>query len=89
MIWLAWRQIRSQTLVVVGVLAVIGIALAITGPNLVHVYDTVVKPCAAKSNCGNVGSFSNRDRFLQSVSLLLLIAPALVGMFWGTPQGGA
>ena len=31
------------------------------------------------------GSFSNSDRFLQSISLLLLIAPALAGMFWGAP----
>ncbi len=36
MIWLAWRQLRSQTVVVALVLAAIGIALALTGPNLVH-----------------------------------------------------
>jgi hypothetical protein len=84
-IWLAWRQIRSQFLVVLGVLALIGIALAITGPGLVHTYDTVIKPCETKSTCGNVGYFPHDDRFLQGVSLLLLIAPALAGMFWGAP----
>ena len=85
MIWLAWRQIRTQVAVVAGVLVLLGIALVLTGPNLVHLYDTVVKPCEAKSNCGNVGSFQNKDRFLQSISLLLLIAPVLAGMFWGAP----
>jgi ABC-type transport system involved in multi-copper enzyme maturation permease subunit len=84
-IWLAWRQIRSQFLVVLGVLAVLGIALALTGPNLVHIYDTVIKPCESRTNCGNVGNFEHEDRFLQGISLLLLIAPALVGMFWGAP----
>ena len=85
MIWLAWRQIRTQVLMVAGVLAVLGIALAITGPSLVHVYDTVVKPCMAKVNCNGAGGFSQRDHLLQAVSLLLLITPALVGMFWGAP----
>jgi hypothetical protein len=84
-IWLAWRQMRSQVVVVVSVLTLIGVALALTGPNLVHVYDAVVRPCEARSNCGAVASFSNKYRFLQAVSLLLLIAPALVGMFWGAP----
>jgi hypothetical protein len=32
-----------------------------------------------------VENFAHTDRFLQSISLLLLIAPALVGMFWGAP----
>jgi hypothetical protein len=84
-IWLAWRQIRTQVAVVAGVLVLLGLALALTGPHLVHLYDTVIKPCEAKTNCGDVGTFSNNDRFLQSVSLLLLIAPALAGMFWGAP----
>lgn len=85
MIWLSWRQLRTQVVVVGAVLVVIGIALALTGSNLVHIYDTVIKPCEARSSCGGVGSFSNKYRFLQAVSLLLLIAPALVGMFWGAP----
>src|ERR1700677_4999172 len=76
---------RTQVLVVFGVLVALGIALALTGPHLVHEFDTIIKPCEAKPNCGGVANFSNSDRFLQSVSLLLLIAPALAGMFWGAP----
>jgi hypothetical protein len=76
---------RTQVLVVFGVLAVLGVVLAVSGPNLVHVYDTVIKPCEAKANCGSVGNFTTQHHFLQSVSLLVLIAPALVGMFWGAP----
>ena len=55
MIWLAWRQMRTQVLVVLGVLVALGVALALTGPHLVHVFDTVIKPCEAKPNCGDVG----------------------------------
>ena len=52
MIWLAWRQLRSQAVVVALVLGAIAIALALTGPSLVHTYDAVIKPCEARTNCG-------------------------------------
>lgn len=51
MTWLAWRQLRAPAaaaaLVVLGVV----VALAVTGPHLLNVYDTVVAPCAAHGDC--------------------------------------
>jgi hypothetical protein len=47
MTWLAWRQLRTPAAVAaLGVLGVL-VALAVTGPHLLNVYDTVVVPCAA------------------------------------------
>ena len=86
MIWLAWRQIRTQIALIFGLLAVIAIALAVTGPHLVHTYDTIVKPCSSDDDCATVTSqFLKSDRLLQQLGVVLLIAPALIGIFWGAP----
>ena len=39
MIWLTWRQFRTQAWVAAAALAVIAVALALTGLNLAHLYD--------------------------------------------------
>ena len=86
MLWLTWRQFRTQAAVVAGVLAVIAVALAVTGPHLVHLYDTAVKPCASRGDCGVVTtSFTKNDRLLQQLGQVVLAAPALIGIFWGAP----
>src|ERR1039458_5140856 len=51
MIWLAWRQFRLQACVAVGLLVAVAIAFALTGPHIVHVYDTVVRTCASRGDC--------------------------------------
>jgi hypothetical protein len=85
-IWVAFRQVRTQLAVVFGVLVAVAIVLAVTGPHLVHLYDTVVANCAAHGDCAAVDSqFSSRDRLLRDLSQVILLAPALVGMFWGAP----
>jgi hypothetical protein len=85
-IWLAWRQIRTQIVVVSGVLAVIALALAVTGPHLVHAYDTIVKHCSSHDDCATVtDQFLKSDRLLQQLGVVVLILPALVGIFWGAP----
>jgi len=86
MLWLSWRQFRTQAAVVFGVLAVVAIALAVTGPHLVHTYDTIVKPCASHGDCATVTSqFLDSDRLLQQLGVVLLVVPALIGIFWGAP----
>jgi hypothetical protein len=85
-IWLAWRQIRTQVALVSGVLLAIAIALSVTGPHLVHTYDTVVKACSSHGDCATVTSqFLRSDRLLQQLGVVLLILPALIGIFWGAP----
>jgi hypothetical protein len=86
MIWLAWRQFRVQAYVVGALLGALAIALLLTGPHLVHLYDTIVVTCSAHNDCGPVQvSFLHEDRVLKQVSLLLELVPALLGIFWGAP----
>jgi hypothetical protein len=86
MIWLAWRQFRAQTAVALGVLAAIAIVLAVTGPHLVHLYDTTVTPCASHGDCATATDlFMHHDRLLQQLRPAVLVAPALIGIFWGAP----
>jgi hypothetical protein len=85
--WLAWRQLRTQA--AVAALGVVGVvaALALTGPHLLHVYDTVVVPCAAHGDCFSVTAhFQALDSQLRHMcSFLMLLAPVLFGIFLGAP----
>jgi ABC-type transport system involved in multi-copper enzyme maturation permease subunit len=87
MIWLAWRQFRVQAYVAIGLLAAVGAALGVTGPALVHAYDSVVRTCATHADCGPVTqSFEQRDHLLLAgLTVVVIAAPALVGAFWGAP----
>lgn len=86
MIWLAWRQLRSSAYAVFGFLALCAIAFALTGPHLLHVYDTVVKPCAKRSDCNTVTQvFLQSDALLRHFIQLMIVFPALLGAFWGAP----
>lgn len=87
MIQLAWRQFRSQALVAYGLLAVIAVVLAVTGPRLVHYYDTYVAPCHVHDDCTAAqNAFLGQQHVLQAaLGPVLLLLPALIGMFWGAP----
>jgi hypothetical protein len=87
MIQLAWRQFRTQALVTYGLLAVIAVVLAVTGPGLVHYYDTYVVPCHLHNDCYQVTqSLLGQQHAVQSaLGPALLVLPALIGMFWGAP----
>ena len=49
MIRFSWLQFRVQAVVAGGGLAIIAVVLAVTGPNLVHLYDTTVANCSART----------------------------------------
>ncbi len=59
MIWLTWRQFRTQAVVVAAALAAFAILLLVTGPHLVTLYrDSALASC--HSNCGaEAGDFLN------------------------------
>jgi hypothetical protein len=60
--------------------------LAVTGPHLVHLYDTTVKPCASHDDCNAVTTaFTHNDRLLNNSARSCSSHPALIGMFWGAP----
>ena len=62
--------------------------LLVTGPNLVHVYDTAVAQCRASGGSpgGCINPVATDDGKLQVLALgLVLIVPVVIGMFWGAP----
>jgi ABC-type transport system involved in multi-copper enzyme maturation permease subunit len=84
-IWLTWRQFRAQFAVIFGVLVVVAVVLVVTGHNLVEQADAFLKLCKTDSDCGN-NPVANADSPLQvGLSTVLLLAPALIGIFWGAP----
>jgi hypothetical protein len=86
MIWLTWRQFRTQAYVVAGVLALVAVAFVVTGPILVHAYDASVLRCSSHGDCTPVlASFEARYRLLRDLSRAVILLPALLGVFWGAP----
>jgi ABC-2 family transporter protein len=91
MIWLTWRQARTQTLVVTALIAAFGIVLLGTGPHLVSLYRASTF-AACHSGCA-----ASAQNFLTSPSLadyhliyllgalLIVLFPAVIGLFWGAP----
>jgi hypothetical protein len=94
MMWLTWRQFRPQAIAGIAALAVFAITLGVTGPHLAHLYDTSGLPgCRARGDCG-----PQATSFLESLDassvypfvylfsiVVLLITPAIIGLFWGAP----
>jgi ABC-type transport system involved in multi-copper enzyme maturation permease subunit len=76
-----------QAAVVFGGLAVAAVILAITGPHLVHLYDTTVATCATHGDCSTANSaFLKNDRTLQILfDALVVVLPGIIGVFWGAP----
>ena len=62
MIWLSWRQFRTQAAVAFGLLAMVAVLLAITGPQLVHLYDTSVVPAGPTGLRVATSTFPATDR---------------------------
>jgi hypothetical protein len=88
MIWLTWRQFRAQAAMMAVALAVLAVILAVTGPGLADDYAAGIAACTTEaSGCSNFV-----DRFFQdhqnpflAVTLVVLVLPALIGLFWGAP----
>ncbi|WP_318207478.1 MULTISPECIES: ABC transporter permease subunit [unclassified Streptomyces] len=78
MIWLTWRQFRTQAAVMFAAVAALAAALAVTGPQLADLYR------AAGSRL--VDQVSSADQTVYYAGLLVVLAvPAVIGMFWGAP----
>jgi hypothetical protein len=78
MIWLTWRQFRTQAAVVFAAVAAFAAALAVTGPQLAGLYRT--------AGSSLVDQVSSSDQSVYYAGLLIVLAvPAVIGMFWGAP----
>ena len=74
MIRLAWRQFRSEAIIGVAALIVVAVVLAITGPHLMSVYRMAPDQVTSTYHTLQV-----------AVVALLVIVPAIIGIFFGAP----
>jgi hypothetical protein len=88
MIWLTWRQFRAAAAMMAAALAALAAVLALTGPGLADDYATGIAACTTQG--GGCSSFV--DRFFRDhqslflgVTAVVLVLPALIGLFWGAP----
>jgi hypothetical protein len=81
------RQFRTQAAAAFGALTIIAIVLAMTGRDLAHLYDTSgISTCKAQDDCGIVtGAFLAHYQLLQQLNLVVILAPCIIGIFWGAP----
>jgi ABC-2 family transporter protein len=91
MMWLTWRQFRAQAIAAAAVLAVLAVLLAVTGPNIAHLYDISGIPGCTGTRCGPLtGTFGDKlpwfDPTLYLLGLgVMFAAPGIIGVFWGAP----
>jgi hypothetical protein len=99
MIRLTWLQFRVQAAVAVAALVIIAVILAVTGPHLAGLYHTYVGPVCKNrppppeppqetpTPCLlSTDWFQGQYHILQDwLAAIVLIAPALMGLFWGSP----
>jgi ABC-type transport system involved in multi-copper enzyme maturation permease subunit len=87
MIWLTWRQFRAQALATLAILVAAAIYLLITGFQMRDSYHADLATCTAHGDCGSVLSLlqGSYNAVYQLCELLLVVVPALIGIFWGAP----
>ena len=88
MIWLTWRQSRAATAMMAAALTLLAAILGLTGPGLADEYSTGVAACTTQSGgCSDfVDRFFNDNLIpLLAVTAVVLVLPALIGVFWGAP----
>ncbi|MCW2856026.1 MAG: hypothetical protein JWR52_1641 [Marmoricola sp.] len=90
MIWLTWRQFRVQTLSTAALLAAAATYFLITGVHLHHTYTADLVACTPLGSCDStLNDFQHSyDMAFHLNELLVVAAPALMGMFWGAPLIG-
>jgi hypothetical protein len=93
MTWLTWRQYRGQFAVVAVVLAGLAALLVITGLQFFSNYHTIITECASNAgntqggaNCSTGGGLFAGGPTAGLVSLIMLAAPVLAGLFLGGPM---
>ncbi|MEV4799550.1 hypothetical protein AB0K18_06000 [Nonomuraea sp. NPDC049421] len=92
MIWVTWRQHRAQILVTAGFLAVLGVLLLGSGVEAGrYVAEHAPPGCPGPAvACGDLAvALGQRYDAVYSVfGWMPLVAPALIGAFWGAPLLG-
>ncbi|MBF9130557.1 ABC transporter permease subunit [Plantactinospora sp. S1510] len=88
MIWMSWRQFRTQAVVGAVALTALAIYLVILGMQIRHSYDAAPALCQSLGD----GCTAPMNEFTQRYSTrlylldgLLIAVPGIVGTFWGAP----
>ncbi len=89
MIWLTWRQHRRQALFTLLGLTVLAAFVVPTGLSMRHAFTRLgLADCVTADGPGcdtNMDKFSSTYGSLVLVSVLLLVVPLMIGLFWGAP----
>ncbi|MHA6758046.1 transporter [Streptacidiphilus sp. PAMC 29251] len=94
MIWLTWRQFRTQAMAASGILAAVAVLYCCTGQNLHQMFDSSgIATCRTAAACSAAQSaFLDRVKGDTLYPILYFVgiggsylAPAGIGMFWGAP----
>jgi ABC-type transport system involved in multi-copper enzyme maturation permease subunit len=87
MIWLTWRQSRGGVLTMAALLAALAVILGVTGPSLAHDYSAGLAACGSGGDCSAFLDQFFDDNFAPflAVTAVMLVLPALIGVFWGAP----
>jgi hypothetical protein len=88
MIWLTWRQFRAAAAMLFAALAALAALLAVTGPGLADDYATGIAACTTQpGGCSDFAGlfFNDHQGPFLAVTAVVLLLPALIGLFWGAP----
>ncbi|QYC42222.1 ABC-2 family transporter protein [Nonomuraea coxensis DSM 45129] len=87
MIWLTWRQFRGSAGMTAALLVVLAVVLALTGPGLASDYAAGIAACTQDDSCDRFYDrfFGGHETSFMALTLVVLLLPALVGLFWGAP----
>jgi MFS family permease len=87
MIWLTWRQFRTQAVAVFAALAALAVILAVTGPQLAQDYANGIATCNAGGGCSTfMRTFFDDNRALYfGLVVVTMVVPGIIGLFWGAP----
>jgi ABC-type transport system involved in multi-copper enzyme maturation permease subunit len=88
--WVAWRLQRTETLITLGILALLAALLVPTGINMAHAYHQAgLGSCNAVksvSACGqNIGDFQSRFESLTQLTDWFTLLPGLIGVLLAAP----
>jgi ABC-type transport system involved in multi-copper enzyme maturation permease subunit len=87
MIWLTWRQFRGAAAMTAAALAALAALLVLTGPGLADDYASGIAACTQSGGCLNFVDqfFIDHQGSFLAVTAVVLVLPALIGLFWGAP----
>ncbi|HWF14794.1 MAG TPA: ABC transporter permease subunit [Acidimicrobiales bacterium] len=88
MLWLSFRQFRTQAIVLAAALAALAVVVVIIGSQMLANYHAnVAAACANSGSCsGAAAAFVAKYQALgQWLSGLVLVVPGLIGVFLGAP----